>query len=89
MNFGNLPGLRSESGWVVVLGAMLVIAVVSLAVFAALGWIRRPAARRPAAGLGIGLIEAARSPALVRGAPGPAVEGAEATREGGEPPSPR
>ena len=68
MNFANLPGLGSDSGWVAVTIAMVVIAVVSLGVFVALGWIRRPSGRQAGATLGRGLIEAARAPAHIVGA---------------------
>ena len=68
MNFVNLPGLGSDWGWVVVTIAMVAIAVVSLGVFVALGWIRRPSGRQAGATLGRGLIEAARAPAQIVGA---------------------
>ena len=68
MNFANLPGLRNESGWVIVTVVMAVIAVLSLGVFVALGWIRRPSGRRAGATLGRGLVEAAKAPAHVGGA---------------------
>lgn len=68
MNFGNLPGLQTEWGWVIVTVAMLVIALVSVGVFVALGWIRRPSGRKAGATLGYGLIEAAKAPAHVGGA---------------------
>jgi magnesium transporter len=68
MNFPNLPGLRSESGWVVVTGIMLFIALLSIGVFVTVGWIRRPSGRAAGAALGRGLIEAARAPVQVGGA---------------------
>jgi magnesium transporter len=68
MNFANLPGIGSDWGWVVVTGAMVVIATLSLGVFVALGWMRRPSGRRAGATLGKGLIEAARAPAQIVGA---------------------
>jgi len=68
MNFGNLPGLQTEWGWVVVTAAMLVIALISVGVFVALGWIRRPSGRKAGATLGRGLVEAAKAPAHVGGA---------------------
>lgn len=68
MNFANLPGLQSEWGWVVVSAVMLVITLISVGVFVALGWIRRPSGRRAGATLGRGLVEAAKAPAHVGGA---------------------
>ena len=68
MNFPNLPGIGSDWGWVIVAGFMVAIAVVSLGVFVALGWMRRPSGRRAGAALGRGLIEAARAPVEVVGA---------------------
>ncbi len=68
MNFGNLPGLQTEWGWVVVTAVMLVIALISVGVFVALGWIRRPSGRKAGATLGRGLVEAAKAPAHVGGA---------------------
>ncbi len=68
MNFTNLPGVESSSGWIVVTVVMAVIAVVSLGIFVSLGWMRRPSGRRAGAVLGRGLIEAARAPAQIVGA---------------------
>lgn len=68
MNFTNIPGFGSDWGWVVVTLIMVGIAVVSLGVFIAAGWIRRPSGRRAGRVLGRGLIEAARAPAQVVGA---------------------
>ena len=68
MNFTNLPGTESESGWILVTIAMLLVAVVSLGVFVAVGWIRRPSGRSAGTVLGQGLIEAARTPAQLAGA---------------------
>lgn len=68
MNFKNLPGTGSDWGWVVVTAAMFLIGAVSLGVFVALGWIKRPSGREAGATLGRGLIEAARAPANVVGA---------------------
>jgi magnesium transporter len=68
MNFANLPGLQNEWGWVVVSAVMLVITLISVGVFVALGWIRRPSGRRAGATLGRGLVEAAKAPAHVGGA---------------------
>jgi len=68
MNFANLPGLQTQWGWVVVSGAMLAIALISVGVFIALGWIRRPSGRKAGATLGRGLVEAAKAPAHVGGA---------------------
>lgn len=68
MNFTNIPGFHSEIGWIVVTAAMLVFALVSLGVFIAAGWIRRPSGRRAGRVLGRGLVEAARAPAQIVGA---------------------
>lgn len=68
MNFDNLPGLSSQWGWIAVTAAMVIFAALSLGVFVALGWIRRPSGREAGATLGRGLIEAARTPAQVVGA---------------------
>jgi magnesium transporter len=68
MNFTNIPGFHSEIGWIVITVIMLVIALVSLGVFIAAGWIRRPSGRRAGRVLGRGLIEAARAPAQIVGA---------------------
>ncbi len=68
MNFVNLPGLTNDNGWIIVTTAMLFVGLVSLAVFAALGWIRRPSAKRTGALVGRGLIQAARAPVRVAGA---------------------
>jgi len=65
MNHPNLPGIGSDWGWVLVAGSMLAIAAVSLGVFVALGWIRRPSGRQAADTLGKGLVEAARTPVEV------------------------
>jgi magnesium transporter len=62
MNFVDLPGLGESSGWIVVTVSMATIALVSLGVFVAMGWIKRPSGRRAGRALGIGLIEAARAP---------------------------
>lgn len=68
MNFSNLPGLGSEWGWVLVTGAMVAVAAVSLGIFVVVGWIKRPSGRRAGATIGRGLIEAARAPAQIVGA---------------------
>jgi len=68
MNFANLPGIGSDWGWVLVTGAMVVIATMSLGVFVALDWMRRPSGRRAGATLGKGLVEAVRAPAQIVGA---------------------
>jgi len=62
MNHPNLPGINSNLGWLIVTSVMAAIAAVSLGVFVALGWIRRPSGRQAASTLGKGLIEAARTP---------------------------
>ena len=68
MNFAELPLLDRRSGWVVVTVLMGLVAVVSLGVFVALGWIRRPSGKSAGALLGRGLAEAARTPAQIVGA---------------------
>lgn len=62
MNHPNLPGIKSDTGWIWVVGAMVTVALVSIGLFVALGWIRRPSGTRAAKTLGKGLIEAARTP---------------------------
>ncbi len=68
MNHQNLPTIDSEWGWVLVGGIMVAVAAVSIGVFVAEGWVRRPSGRRAGATLGRGLLEAARAPAQVAGA---------------------
>ena len=68
MNFTNLPGLSTDSGWVVVTAIMFAIAALSLGMFVALGWTRRPSGREAGAALGRGLSEAARVPVQIVGA---------------------
>jgi len=68
MNFVNIPGFGSDFGWIIVSLVMLTIALVSVGVFVAAGWIRRPSGRRAGRVLGRGLIEAARAPAQIVGA---------------------
>ena len=68
MNFTNIPGFDSNWGWVMASAVMGLIAVMSIGVFVAAGWIRRPSGRKAGATLGRGLIEAARAPAQVVGA---------------------
>lgn len=68
MNFANLPGLGNDDGWIWVTAAMGVVALVSLGVFVAVGWIRRPSGRQAGSTLGLGLIEAAKAPAHIVGA---------------------
>ena len=65
MNHPNLPGINSDWGWLLVTGLMVAVAAVSLGVFVALGWIRRPSGRQAADTLGKGLVEAARTPVEV------------------------
>ncbi len=62
MNNANLPLIDKSWGWIAVTGAMVVVAVVSLGIFVAAGWIRRPSGRQAGATLGRGLAEAARTP---------------------------
>lgn len=68
MNHQNLPTLDRDWGWVVVTVAMVVLASLSLGIFVATGWIRRPSGRQAGATVGRGLIEAARTPAQLVGA---------------------
>jgi magnesium transporter len=68
MNHTNLPTIDSTWGWLVVAGLMVAVAAVSIGVFVAEGWVRRPSGRRAGATLGRGLLEAARAPAQVAGA---------------------
>ncbi len=68
MNFDNLPGLRTDWGWVAVTGGLVAIAAVSLGVFIKLEWIRRPSGRKEGMTLGRALTEAARAPTQVAGA---------------------
>lgn len=62
MNHRNLPTIDSSWGWIAVSVFMAVIAIASLGVFVAEGWVRRPSGRRAGASLGRGLVEAARTP---------------------------
>ena len=68
MNFENLPLVGRESGWVLAAGMMGLVAIVSLGMFVALGWIRRPSGRSAGTLVGQGLAEAARTPAQLVGA---------------------
>ena len=68
MNFVDLPLLDVGAGWVIVAAFMGLVAVVSVGVFVALGWTRRPSGRTAGALLGRGLVEAARAPAQLVGA---------------------
>ena len=68
MNFPNLPLLGRSWGWIVVVAAMVVIALMSLGVFISAGWVRRPSGRRAGQTLGRGLIEASRAPVHLVGA---------------------
>ena len=68
MNFVNLPLIHRQAGWMIVTGFMALVAVLSLGVFVALGWTRRPSGRTAGALLGHGLVEAARAPAQLVGA---------------------
>jgi len=62
MNFADMPGFGNDQGWIYAFAAMLVIAIGSLAVFGALGWIRVPSGRQAGSLLGRGLVEAAKTP---------------------------
>lgn len=68
MNHTNLPTLDSDWGWIAVTGLMVAVAAVSIGVFVAEGWVKRPSGRKAGATLGRGLLEAARAPAQVAGA---------------------
>lgn len=68
MNFRNLPGTSSKLGWVVVTGVMLAIALLSLGLFVAVGWIGKPSGRRAGRTIGRGLIQATRAPVHIAGA---------------------
>jgi magnesium transporter len=68
MNFGNLPLVANEAGWIMVSAVMALVVVLSLGVFISLGWTRRPSGRAAGAVLGQGLVEAARAPAQLVGA---------------------
>ncbi|NIR35689.1 MAG: hypothetical protein GWN79_04615, partial [Actinobacteria bacterium] len=68
MNFENLPWTGSDAGWIFASVVMAVVGIVSLGVFVAVGWIRRPSGRSAGTVLGRGLIEAARTPVEVAGA---------------------
>lgn len=68
MNHSNLPTLDSDWGWMVVAGAMVLVAAVSIGIFVAEGWVKRPSGRKAGRTLGRGLLEAARAPAQVAGA---------------------
>jgi magnesium transporter len=68
MNFTNIPGLGQDWGWVMAAALMVAITVLSLGVFVAAGWIRRPSGRKAGATLARGLVEAARAPVQVAGA---------------------
>ena len=68
MNFVDLPLIDRPDGWVWVTAFMALVALVSLGVFVALGWMRRPSGRAAGGVLGRGLIEAARAPAQIVGA---------------------
>ena len=68
MNFTNLPLIQRKAGWIIVVSFMVVTAALSLGVFVASGWIRRPSGRAAGAALGHGLVEAARAPVQIVGA---------------------
>jgi len=68
MNFRNLPWIRSDWGWVAAAVVMIVISLVSLGMFVALGWIRRPSGRQTGRVLGRGLLEASIAPVHLAGA---------------------
>ncbi|MCY3560033.1 MAG: magnesium transporter CorA family protein [bacterium] len=68
MNFVNLPLLEVGAGWIIVVAFMGLVALLSVGVFVALGWTRRPSGRTAGALLGRGLVEAARAPAQLVGA---------------------
>ncbi len=68
MNFENLPLVHNPNGWLYVTAIMAGIGLVSLGIFVALGWVKRPTGRGVGITLGHGLVEAARAPAQVVGA---------------------
>jgi magnesium transporter len=68
MNHQNLPTVDTDWGWLVVAGGMCLVGAMSLGVFVAEGWVRRPSGRRAGATIGRGLAEAARAPVQVAGA---------------------
>jgi magnesium transporter len=65
MNHDNLPTIGRRWGWVAVAAMMAVLTALSIGVFVAQGWIKRPSGRSAGATLGQGLAEAARAPAQV------------------------
>lgn len=68
MNVAYLPGADSRLAWLAIALGMLAVAALSLGVFVAVGWIRRPSGRRAGATLGRGLIETARAPVHIASA---------------------
>ena len=68
MNHQNLPTVDTDWGWLAVAGVMCLVGAMSLGVFVAEGWVRRPSGRRAGATIGRGLAEAARAPVQVAGA---------------------
>ena len=68
MNFVNLPGFDSEIGWWITGVAMSIVAVVSVSVFAAMGWIKMPGSAGRRRSLGRGLAAAVRKPIKIVGA---------------------
>lgn len=68
MNFVNLPGLDSQTGWWVTGFAMATVSVVSVSIFAAMGWIKVPRSADRRRSLGRGLAAAVRKPIKIVGA---------------------
>lgn len=62
MNFTNLPLVERSNGWIITTAIMGGVAVFSLGMFIAAGWIRRASGRQARKALGKGLLEAARAP---------------------------
>lgn len=67
MNTPALPGASDEKGWQWITALLVAIAVISLGVFVAVGWIRLPARRRTS-GVSQAIRAALRAPAHVGGA---------------------
>jgi magnesium transporter len=68
MNFENLPWLGRSWGWVAASALMVAIAVVSIGIFVAVGWVGRPSGRETGRVIGRGLLEATRTPVQLVGA---------------------
>lgn len=73
MNHRNLPGVDSDSGWIIVSVVMAVFAIGSLLVFRAVGWLGAPGSKRS---ISTGLSEALRVPVKVIEVPARRLAGA-------------